>query len=65
MLGLPLGDWQFWVVTPVAVWGAWMVVRMFVPRRKSGDSCPSCASGSAATRRSRKVRLTVEGRQRR
>lgn len=65
MFGLPIDDWQFWVVSAIAVWGGWMVVRMFWPSRKSEGACPSCASGSAATRKPRKVRLTVEGRQRR
>jgi hypothetical protein len=28
---LPLGDWQFWVVTVVAAGAAWVVLRAVVP----------------------------------
>ncbi len=60
---LPFDDWQFYVVSALAMGSFWMVVRPFLPRKKgSGEShgCPSCASGSAA-RRSPRTRLTVGG----
>jgi hypothetical protein len=30
-MSLPLTDWQFWVVTLVALGAAWMVLRAVVP----------------------------------
>ena len=45
---MPLGDWQFWVVTAMAVIALWVVVRAVVPRKRKG--------------RSRRVPLTVEKR---
>ncbi len=64
LFGLPLDDWQFWVVTSVVICGGWVVVKMFIPNRKSKGACSSCASGSAANAKPRKVRLTVEGEKR-
>jgi predicted permease len=31
---MPLGDWQFWVVTLIAIAAAWIVIRVLLPRRK-------------------------------
>ncbi|NNF42187.1 MAG: hypothetical protein HKO59_14760 [Phycisphaerales bacterium] len=31
---MPFGDWQFYVVTAVAVWGVWAMARSLLPRRK-------------------------------
>jgi len=30
---LPVHDWQFWVVTAIALVAAWLVLRMVVPAR--------------------------------
>ena len=30
---MPFGDWQFYVVTLAALWGAWALVRTFLPSR--------------------------------
>lgn len=45
---MPIGDWQFWIVTAACVVGLIVVVRPFFPRRK--------------TRRRRRVEITVEQR---
>jgi hypothetical protein len=50
--GLPLGDWQFWVATLIAVAALWLVARMVIPSSwLPGGSRP----------RGRKVTLTVGG----
>lgn len=66
---MPFGDWQFWLVTLLALWGLWVMARPFLPRRKvSPDeqaACPNCASGSAASKKKktpRRVPLTIERR---
>jgi len=46
-MALPLTDWQFWVVTALAMWGMWMLIRTFLPSR--------------GKRRGRKVNLTIGG----
>lgn len=43
---MPVGDWQFWVVTLAAVVGAWMIYRSVRPRK----------------RKTTRTQLTVEGR---
>ena len=43
---MPVGDWQFWVVTALALAGAWIVFRAVAPRRRKGNR--------------RKVGLTIE-----
>ncbi|MFG0330070.1 MAG: hypothetical protein ACF8PN_09250 [Phycisphaerales bacterium] len=60
---LPLDDWQFWVVTLVGLFAAWIVVRPFLPSRKKakGGACGGCASGAAATAKPKRVNLTVGG----
>ncbi len=46
---MPWHDWQFWVVTVAASWGAWTLLRQMVPKSDpSAPACGSCASGSAA-----------------
>lgn len=65
---MPWNDWQFWLVTMLAFGGLVILLRPFIPflgaRRKGSDaSCPSCASGSASTKkRGRRVALTIEKR---
>ena len=57
---MPLGDWQFWVVTALVVWAAWTVVRPFLPIGRRDEGCPGC--GPPTRRRGAKgTRLTVEG----
>lgn len=58
---MPLGDWQFWVVTIIGLVGLWLVIKPLLPsRNKADDGCTHCASGSAAKKKSRRVALTVE-----
>ncbi len=43
---LPWTDWQFWVVSVVALWGVVAIVRAVVPRRaESTAACEKCESG--------------------
>lgn len=49
-------DWQFLVVTAAALWGLWILLRPFLPRRgkeqeaAGGAACPRCSSsGSCAS----------------
>ena len=46
-MGLPWHDWQFWVVTAVALGALWVLVRQVIPRSE-GPACGGCASGAAA-----------------
>lgn len=55
---MPIADWQFWVVTLVALWGLWCTIRLIVPRR-SDRGCSSCGS---TRKREAHVGLTVERR---
>lgn len=32
-MSFPIADWQFWIVTPLAVLGAAWVLRLILPRR--------------------------------
>lgn len=62
MPDLPLGDWQFYVVTGAALGAVWLVVRPLLPSKSGSASCPNCADGAASKKRPRKTGLTVEGR---
>ena len=31
---MPWSDWQFWVVTALAAAGLWVLIRMFIPKKK-------------------------------
>lgn len=51
-------DWQFLVVTAAALWGMWILLRPFLPRRRKDEeeaaACPRCtASGSCASKPAR------------
>ena len=45
---MPWTDWQFWVVTLAALWGARIIVRQIIPSKKDESACASCAVGAAA-----------------
>ena len=46
---MPWDDWQFYVVTAAAAWGAWMLLRQLFPRSDpSSPACGACATGAAA-----------------
>ena len=62
MMGVPLDDWQFYVVTALAIVSLWLVVKPFVAsRREGGGGCHSCGGGPPAARR-RRVTMTIRGR---
>ncbi|MCP3961509.1 MAG: hypothetical protein GY719_27010 [bacterium] len=49
---MPWLDWQFWMVTAAALWGAWILVRQLMPvSDPSSPACASCATGAAACAR--------------
>jgi hypothetical protein len=59
---MPWSDWQFWIVSVLALGGLWIMARPFLPWRKgdgSAPACPNCASGSASAK-PRRVALTIE-----
>ena len=44
---MPWLDWQFYVVTAAAVWGAWSLLRQLLPKSgPAGPACGACASGA-------------------
>lgn len=45
----PVGDWQFYIVTLVAIGALFLVVRPFWPRRKK-PGCGGCGITAPATR---------------
>ena len=46
---MPWLDWQFYVVTATAGWGAWVLLRQLLPSSSaSGPACGACASGACA-----------------
>jgi hypothetical protein len=64
MAAIPLDDWQFWVVTALALGAAWLVLTPLLPKRRSKSSaCPGCPSGNAAEKapREKRVDLTIAG----
>ncbi|MCI0650887.1 MAG: hypothetical protein L0Z55_03265 [Planctomycetes bacterium] len=45
-MSFPYDDWQFYVVTAVCAFGAWVVVKPFLPSRKSKrHGCGGCNAG--------------------
>lgn len=63
---MPWRDWQFWIVSLLALWGLWVLSKPFWPRRKAdgeASACPNCSSGSGpAAKKTRRVALTIEKR---
>jgi hypothetical protein len=46
---MPWLDWQFYVVTAAAGWGAWNLMRQFLPKTgPAGPACGACAAGACA-----------------
>lgn len=61
MGNLPLGDWQFYVVTAAMLGAIWLVMRPFLPRHGGSAGCPNCADGASAKKRPPKTELTIDG----
>ncbi len=58
---MPIGDWQFWIVTLLGLAGAWFIIKPFLPGKSKSGSCPSCASGTASKKKKgQRVGLTIE-----
>jgi len=55
---LPVDDWQFWLVSALAVAAVIAIVRPMLPSREKKAGCPGC--GPAAP--PRKTELTLDGR---
>ncbi len=52
---LPWHDWQFYVVSAAAVWGAWSLLRQLLPSSgPAGPACGACAAGAGACACARK-----------
>jgi hypothetical protein len=56
-MDLPLGEWQFWVVTTVAIGAGMLILKPLF--RTRGAGCGRCDGGKAEKKR---VSLTVSGR---
>ncbi len=57
---MPWLDWQFYVVTATAVWGAWALLRQLLPRSgPAGPACGACAAGACACARKPQTVATV------
>ncbi len=58
---MPLGDWQFWIVSVLGLAGLAFVLKMFLPRKRRG-ACSGCGTGPIARRRAGRTTLTIEKR---
>jgi hypothetical protein len=56
---IPLGDWQFWVVSLIALAGVAVVARPLLASKSPSPPCGGCAKSSAA--KPRHATLTIEG----
>ncbi|MFM1830077.1 MAG: hypothetical protein RLZZ558_417 [Planctomycetota bacterium] len=55
---MPWSDWEFWLVTSLAVAAAVVVLRPLLPTRREAPRCPGCPSETQAPR---SATLTIEG----
>jgi hypothetical protein len=46
-MSFPWTDWQFWLVTAIAAWGASVLVRPFLPRGRDASPCANCVVGTS------------------
>ena len=47
-MSFPIGDWQFWIVSLIALAGLALVLKPLWPfGARSGDGCSGCDSGVA------------------
>jgi hypothetical protein len=64
LAGLPLDDWQFWVVSGLVLSAIWLLVSPFLPRKKRRKPapCPGCPGGSEEkAAKPKHVDLTIGG----
>ena len=54
-----IGDWQFWMVSFVALAGVSLLVRPLLPSKSPTPPCGGCAKSSPA--KPRHATLTIEG----
>ncbi|MBX3355039.1 MAG: hypothetical protein KF724_05005 [Phycisphaeraceae bacterium] len=57
MASLPVGDWQFWLVTLLAIGAAIAIVRPLLPSRGRKATCPGCSADAPK----RTTPLTIDG----
>ena len=61
-MSFPVGDWQFWIATGIAVTCAWAILKPLLPSRRKPPACPGCpSSGSRSDPAERKATLTIGG----
>jgi hypothetical protein len=53
---MPIGSWQFWIVTAIVLFALWIFIRPFFPRWKKTTCCSSAS-------KPKKTTLTVGGKQ--
>jgi len=56
---LPTGEWQFWVVSAIALAAGLLILRPLLASRRSSTPCGGCPKHEAA--RPRATSLTIEG----
>ena len=56
---MPFGDWQFWIVSLVALGGVALLVRPLLPSKTPAPPCGGCAKSAPA--KPRHAMLTIEG----
>ncbi|MAC18824.1 MAG: hypothetical protein CMJ23_03925 [Phycisphaerae bacterium] len=60
---MPWSDWQFWVVTLMALGGVILVVRPLLPTKRPSGRCGTCPSGTNTDEaKGQRTPLTIEGR---
>jgi hypothetical protein len=56
---MPLDDWQFWLVTVLALAALCFVLRPLIPFKRKNTRCGSCPSEPSAKRT--RTSLTIDG----
>ena len=57
-MSFPIHDWQFWVVSGIALIGILIVLRPFWPKRDRSTGCGGCPT-QGTKHKPRRVRLTL------
>ena len=55
---MPWNDWQFWLVTVIAAFAFWVVLKRFIPKRRNRRNDADSAKPTATSEH--RVRLTVD-----